>query len=169
MSIGDGSAHATARAGLPLSLLADTVTLTGLAGTTARHSFTLLYIYIHTRNCYCYLLLLLYLVNYISLLVLSHTRLKAVFNRYEDVEKDQNTRDRLAWTIGNGDSMHDRGVYPTEDTSRMETAKVNQEEEVDTRTIVKGGGECPKQGLISAKDLTIEHPEGRESPYHRLN
>ena len=26
----------------------------------------------------------------------------------------------------------------------------------------------PKQGLTSAKDLPIEFPEGRESPYHRL-
>ena len=28
---------------------------------------------------------------------------------------------------------------------------------------------CPKQDLTSAKDLTIELPEGRESPYHRLD
>ena len=27
----------------------------------------------------------------------------------------------------------------------------------------------PKQGLASAKDLTIDLPEGRESPYHRLD
>ena len=26
-----------------------------------------------------------------------------------------------------------------------------------------------KQGLTNAKDLTIELPEGRESPYHRLD
>ena len=30
-------------------------------------------------------------------------------------------------------------------------------------------GESPKQNLTSAKDLTIEPPEGRESPYHRLD
>ena len=30
-------------------------------------------------------------------------------------------------------------------------------------------GKSPKQGLTSAKDLPIELPEGRESPYHRLN
>ena len=30
-------------------------------------------------------------------------------------------------------------------------------------------GKSPKQGLISAKDLTIELPEGRESPYHGLD
>ena len=30
-------------------------------------------------------------------------------------------------------------------------------------------GECPKQGLTSADDITIELPEGRESPYYRLD
>ena len=30
-------------------------------------------------------------------------------------------------------------------------------------------GEKFKQGLTSAKDLTIELPDGRESPYHRLD
>ena len=33
-------------------------------------------------------------------------------------------------------SMHARGVYPTQYTSRMRTEKVKQEEEVDTRIIV---------------------------------
>ena len=33
--------------------------------------------------------------------------------------------------------------------------------------IIRGGS--PKQGLNSAKDLTIELPEGSESPYHRLD
>ena len=30
-------------------------------------------------------------------------------------------------------------------------------------------GKNPKQGLTNAKGLTIELPEGRESPYHSLN
>ena len=30
-------------------------------------------------------------------------------------------------------------------------------------------GESPKQGLTSAKDLPMELPEGRESPYHWLD
>ena len=30
-------------------------------------------------------------------------------------------------------------------------------------------GKSPKQGITSAKDLTIELAEGRESPYHRLD
>ena len=29
--------------------------------------------------------------------------------------------------------------------------------------------ESPKQGLTSAKNLTIKLPEGREPPYHRLD
>ena len=32
---------------------------------------------------------------------------------------------------------HARGVYPTQDTSRMDTARVAQEEEADTRIIVR--------------------------------
>ena len=31
------------------------------------------------------------------------------------------------------------------------------------------GGESPKQDLTSAKNLTVELPEERESPYHRLD
>ena len=30
-------------------------------------------------------------------------------------------------------------------------------------------GKSPKQGLTSAKDLPMELPEGRESPYHKLD
>ena len=30
-------------------------------------------------------------------------------------------------------------------------------------------GKSLKHGLTSAKDLAIELPEGRESPYHRLD
>ena len=30
-------------------------------------------------------------------------------------------------------------------------------------------GKNPKQNLTKAKDLTIELPEGRESPYHKLD
>ena len=29
-------------------------------------------------------------------------------------------------------------------------------------------GESPKQGLASAKDITMELTDGLESPYHRL-
>ena len=61
---------------------------------------------------------------------------------------------------------HARGVYPTRDTSRMGTARVKQEEEADTRILVKEHYEIwkesehykaksPKQGLTSAKDITL--------------
>ena len=30
-------------------------------------------------------------------------------------------------------------------------------------------GKIPEKGLTRAKELTIELPEGRESPYHRLD
>ena len=33
--------------------------------------------------------------------------LEAVFSRCEDVAKDRNTRNYLAWTAGNGDPMHE--------------------------------------------------------------
>ena len=74
---------------------------------------------------------------------------------------------------------HTRGVYLTQYTSRMETARVKQEEETDKNNArvvrnleernVDTKGKSPKQGLINAKDLTIELPEGSESPYHRLD
>ena len=35
-------------------------------------------------------------------MLLSYTRLKAVISHCEDVVEDQNTRDHLAWTAGNG-------------------------------------------------------------------
>ena len=35
---------------------------------------------------------------------------------------------------------------------------------MEGRNVSTIGGKSPKQGLISAKDLTIELPVGRESP-----
>ena len=58
----------------------------------------------------------------------------AVFSRCEDVAKDGNTKDHLAWTIGIGDPMYGGaggGVYPTHDTWRMGTARVKQEESME--------------------------------------
>ena len=60
----------------------------------------------------------------------------------------------------------------------METARVKQEEEAAQeycKRVVRNieernvgtKGKNPKQGLTSAKDLTIELSEGRASPYHR--
>ena len=64
-----------------------------------------------------------------------YTRLKADFSRCDDVTKDQNTRDHLPWTAGNG--SHEQGVYPTQSTFRMGTARVKQEEEINTRIIAE--------------------------------
>ena len=71
-----------------------------------------------------------------------------------------------------------QGVYPTQDTSRMGSVRVKQEEKSNTKTItmksMKFGrkesgykGESPKRSLTSAKDLTIKHTLRRDSPYHR--
>ena len=61
----------------------------------------------------------------------------------------------------------------------MGTARVKQEDETDTnnarvvrnleRRNVGTKGKSPKQGLTRCENLTTELPEGRESPYHRLD
>ena len=95
------------------------------------------------------------------------------------IQKYQNTRDHSARTIGNGDPMHEMCIrYPTQYTSRMGT-KVKQKEETykNNARVVKNlkernvgtKGKNPKENLTSANNLTIELPEGRESPYHRLD
>ena len=38
-----------------------------------------------------------------------------------------------------------------------------------THKSIKTKGKSPKQGLTNAKDLPMEFPDGRESPYHRLD
>ena len=85
------------------------------------------------------------------------------------IKKDQNKRYHSAWTIGNGDPIHevcipDRGNSKGETRGRnrhKNNARVKRNlEERNVGTKRKN----PKQGLISAKDLTIELPEGRESP-----
>ena len=70
-------------------------------------------------------------------------------------------------------------AYPTQYTSRMGTARVKQEEEIDKNNVrvvrnleernVGTKGKSSKQNLHSAENLTIELPERREFPYHRLN
>ena len=94
--------------------------------------------------------------------------------RQSRIVKDQNTRDYLAWTIGKGGS-HARGVYPTRDTPHMGTGRSRHEnhsnrEVWNMKKIERDTeGKSPKQNLSSAKNQTIELPEGRESPYHRLD
>ena len=60
------------------------------------------------------------------LLSILYTGLKQVFSRCEDVAKERKTRDHLAWD-----------VYSTQDILCMKTARVNQEEEEDTKIILK--------------------------------
>ena len=69
------------------------------------------------------------------ILILLYMRHREVFSRCEDVSRlkhkgpsSMDNRERRS---------HARGVYPTKDTSRMETARVKQEEESDTRIIGK--------------------------------
>ena len=45
--------------------------------------------------------------------------------------KDGNTRINLIWILGNRDSMHDMCISHMQDTLRIETARVTQEEETD--------------------------------------
>ena len=45
--------------------------------------------------------------------MLTYRTLRAVFSRYEDVGKHQNTRDHLALTMGNWDLMHGECVSHT--------------------------------------------------------
>ena len=101
-----------------------------------------------------------------------------VFSRCEDIARNRTTRGTSSMDSRERGS-HERGVYPTQYTSRMETARVKEAVRADTRVRVKEKyeirnvgtirGKSPKQDLTSAKDLPIELPEGRETPYHRLD
>ena len=63
----------------------------------------------------------------------------------------------------------------------MGTARVKQEADTDknnSKRVVKNikernvgtiMGKSPKQGQTRAKDLSIELPEGRQLPYHRID
>ena len=62
------------------------------------------------------------------------------------------------------------GVYHTQDTSRMGTARVEQEEEADIGRKERGTKrKCPKKYLTSTDNLTMMFPSGRDSPYHKSN
>ena len=88
--------------------------------------------------------------------------------------KDQNTREHSAWTAGNGDPMHrcvSQTGYLAHGNSKGETRERSRHKNHSNRVVwnmeiwnVGTKGKSPKQGLTSAKDLTIELPEGRESP-----
>ena len=53
--------------------------------------------------------------------------------------------------------------YSTQYTSRMGTSRVKQEVGADKNR------KSSKQCLTRAKDLPVELPKGRESPYHGLD
>ena len=102
--------------------------------------------------------------------------LKQFFSTQQSVIlKDLNTRDHLAWTAGNGDPMHEVCIPHTipraweqQGRSRHKNNSKRGVTNMEKRN-VDTKAESPKQGLTSAKDITIELPEGRESPYHRLD
>ena len=54
---------------------------------------------------------------------------------------------------------HAQGMNPTQDTSRMGITRLRQEEEADTKNNnnygIKERVKSPKQGIASAKDVTI--------------
>ena len=79
---------------------------------------------------------ILQLISYFLLrltLLLLYSVIRALFSQYKIVAKYKgpfrmNNKER---------GSHARGVYLAQDTSRMGTARVKQEEEADTRMIVK--------------------------------
>ena len=52
-------------------------------------------------------------------------------------------------------------MYPTQDTSRMGTPRVKQEDRNMEEMIAGTNKKIPKRALTRAKDLTIELPEER--------
>ena len=68
----------------------------------------------------------------LTLVLLLYTKIKAVVSRCKRPKykgpSSMDYRER---------ESHARGVYPTQDTSRIETAMVKQEEKVGTKKIVK--------------------------------
>ena len=81
--------------------------------------------------------LTLYLYIYYLSKSLLLKRHKVVFSRCEDVAKDSNTRDHLAWIIGNGDPMHGVCIPHSIPRASMGTSKVKEEEKPGTRIIAK--------------------------------
>ena len=77
------------------------------------------------------------LYKLLLLLLLLYTIGLRVFSRCEDVAKDRNTKETSSMDCRERGS-HARGVYPTQYTSRMETARVKEGVGADTRIIVKG-------------------------------
>ena len=86
------------------------------------------------------------------------------------MQKTEIQGERLVWTVGNGDPIHgcvSHRVYLAHGNSKGEgrgkSGHKNSKRAVrnmEGRIVDTIGGESRKQGLISAKDLPIELPEG---------
>ena len=63
---------------------------------------------------------------YIIIIIISSKFKAVLFHATNMILKYQNTRDHLPWTACRERRSHARGVYPTQYTSRMGTAMVNQ-------------------------------------------
>ena len=63
---------------------------------------------------------------------------------------------------------HARGAYYERGRSRHKSNSERVVRNMEGRN-VGTKGKNPKQDLTSAKNLTIELPEGHESPYHSLD
>ena len=61
---------------------------------------------------------------------------------------------------------YERGVYPTQDTSRMETAKGRSRHQNNSKRLVRNseGKNVSTKGKSFKESLAIELTEGRESP-----
>ena len=68
--------------------------------------------------------------------LLLYSGLKAILSQYKVVANKTKYKGPISTDCRDRGSQA-RGVYPTQDTSRMRTARVKQEEEADTRIIVK--------------------------------
>ena len=93
------------------------------------------------------------------------------------IQKDQNTRNHSAWTIGNGipcTRCVSHTVYLAHGNIKDETRGRSRHKNnrlvrnIEERN-VGTKGKSPKQGLTNAKDLPMELSEGLESLYHSLD
>ena len=57
--------------------------------------------------------------------------------------------------------FHARGVYPTRDTSRMGTARVKEDEEADTRIIVKSSKKSGRKRRVHEGEKSQTRPNLR--------
>ena len=73
-----------------------------------------------------------------AFIIILYSLKQSYSTQHSMILKDQNARDHSAWTIENGDPMHDVCIPCTQYTSHMGTVRVKQEQEADIRIIVLG-------------------------------